>query len=74
MGAAARPKAQQVIAWLGQPPDRTCGQMAESFLTAAISGGALHVLATPERVISLYGIRPNQIYHHDLGDRLDPLR
>ncbi len=63
-----------MIAWLGLAPDRTYGQMAESFLTAAIPGGALHVLATPERVISLHGIRPNQIYHHDLVDRLDPLR
>ncbi|MGB5240808.1 MAG: hypothetical protein WBN80_09185 [Prochlorococcaceae cyanobacterium] len=63
-----------MIAWLGQAPDRTCGQMAESFLTAAIPGGALYFLAIPERVIFLHGIRPNQVHHHDLGDRLDPLR
>ncbi|MCP9819303.1 hypothetical protein KBZ18_07330 [Synechococcus sp. Cruz-9H2] len=36
-----------------------------SLLTEAIPGGALYFLATPERVISLHGIRPNQI---------DPLR
>ena len=68
-----RPSAQQVIALLGLEPHRTCGLVAQSYVAAAIPGGALYFLASPERGIQLHRIAQDQVYHHYLGDPLEVL-
>ncbi len=68
-----RPTAQQVIAALGLEPHRTCGLVAQSYVAAAIPGGALYFLASPERGIQLHRIAQDQVYHHYLGDPLEVL-
>ncbi|WP_411872095.1 cupin domain-containing protein [Vulcanococcus limneticus] len=70
---AAQPTAQQVIDWLGLEPHRTCGLVAQSFVSEAIPGGALYFLASPERGIQLHRIPQDQVYHHYLGDPLEVL-
>lgn len=67
---ARPPSAEQVIAWLGLEPHRTCGRVAESFVAQGVQGGTLYFLASPERGIQLHRIRHDQVYHHHLGDAL----
>jgi predicted cupin superfamily sugar epimerase len=69
----SRPTAQQVIACLGLEPHRTCGQVAQSFVSEEIPGGVLYFLASPERGIQLHRIAQDQVYHHHLGDPLEVL-
>ncbi len=70
---AQPPSAEQVVAWLGLEPHRTCGRVAESFVAREIPGGTLYFLASPERGIQLHRIRHDQVYHHHLGDPLHVL-
>ena len=69
----AQPTAQEVITLLGLEPHRTCGLVAQSFVSEAIPGGALYFLASPERGIQLHRIAQDQVYHHYLGDPLEVL-
>ncbi|MCP9933210.1 cupin domain-containing protein [Cyanobium sp. Candia 9D4] len=69
----AQPTAQEVITLLGLEPHRTCGLVAQSFVSEAIPGGALYFLASPERGVQLHRIAQDQVYHHYLGDSLEVL-
>ena len=79
---------EEIKASLGLEPHSTCGFVAETYrsplkipadgLPEAYEGArpyasALYFLVTPDAGIALHRIRPDQLYHHDLGDPLEVL-
>jgi predicted cupin superfamily sugar epimerase len=83
----SRPKATEIKGRLGLEPHPTCGFVRESFRSEAIipraalpgfggdrrAGSVLYFLVTPGARMALHRIRPEQMYHHYLGDPLEVL-
>jgi uncharacterized protein len=80
--------AEEIMATLGLEHHPTCGFVAETYrsplkipekaLPEAYEGvrpyaSALYFLVTPDAQIVLHRIRPDQLYHHYLGDPLEVL-
>jgi uncharacterized protein len=83
----ARPSAAEIKENLGLEPHPTCGFVRESFRSESVvpgwdqegfggdrrRGSVLYFLVTPEARMALHRIRPEQMYHHYLGDPLEVL-
>jgi uncharacterized protein len=82
-----RPSAAEIKEALGLEPHPTCGFVRESFRSESVvpgwdldgfggdrkRGSVLYFLVTPEARMALHRIRPEQMYHHYLGDALEVL-
>jgi uncharacterized protein len=80
-----RPTADELKGTLDLEPHPTCGFVRETYRSdetipeAALPGFAgerprasvLYFLVAPDAHIALHRIRPTQMYHHYLGDRLE---
>jgi predicted cupin superfamily sugar epimerase len=82
-----RPSADEIKRLLGLEPHPTCGFVRESFRSDSVirgdslpgfdgprpRGSVLDFLVTPDARMALHRIRPDQMYHHYLGDPLEVL-
>jgi predicted cupin superfamily sugar epimerase len=82
-----RPSADEIKRVLDLAPHPTCGFVRESYRSDEIvpaealpgfggprpRGSVLYFLVTPDASMALHRIRPDQMYHHYLGDPLEVL-
>src|SRR3954463_6256519 len=82
--SSATPSVQDLKARFGLVPHPTCGFVSETYRAQRRFvpdgygadrplGSVLMFMATPDATLQLHRIRPDQMYHHYLGDPLEVL-